>query len=66
MGEFIFSINFLVLNTKKISNVGSYIPVILERLFLATLNALINHRNDTINYLFCNMTLDLNIFNLRR
>jgi len=64
VGEFIFPIDFVVLDTERVPNVVSYILVILERPFWGTSNALINYRNGTIKLPFGNMTLDLNIFNL--
>ena len=48
------------------SNIESYIPVILGRPFLARSNALINYRNGMMKLSFGNITLDLNFFNLQR
>ena len=66
VGEFIFPVDFIVLETQPVSNLKSQIPVILGRPFLATLNALINCRTGQMKLSFGNMTVDLNIFNLGR
>ena len=66
VGEFIFPVDFIVLETQPVSNLKSQIPVILGRPFLATSNALINCRTDQMKLSFGNMTVDLNIFNLGR
>jgi len=63
-GEFVFPINFVVLDTEKVPNVESYIPIILGHHFLATSNTLVNYRNGMTKLFFGNMTLDLNIFHL--
>jgi len=39
MGEFIYLVDFVVIETEKVSNVASQVPVILGHLFLATANA---------------------------
>ncbi|KAL5741291.1 hypothetical protein ACOSP7_028023 [Xanthoceras sorbifolium] len=44
----------------------SKIPLILERPFLATANALINCRNGLMKLTFGNMTLEVNIFHIWR
>ena len=66
VGEFIFPVDFIVLETQPVSNLKSQIPVILGRPFLATSNALINCRTGQMKLSFGNMTVDLNIFNLGR
>jgi len=63
---FIFSVDFVVLDAKRVSNLEFHIHVILERPCLVTYNALINYRNVIMKPSFDNMTLDLNIFNLQR
>jgi len=55
-----------MIETEKVSNVASQIPVILGRPFFTTTNALINCRNGMMRLSFDNMTLELNIFNLER
>ena len=64
VGEFIFPVDFVVLETAPVENPRGQIPVILGRPFLATLNALINCRSGLMKLTFENMTVDLNIFNL--
>ena len=66
MGEFIFFVDFVVLDTKRVPIAESHIPVILGHPWLATSNALIKYRNGIMKLSFGNMTLDLNIFNLER
>jgi len=65
VGEFIFLVDFIVLETTPVSNPRRQIPVILRRPFLATSNALINCRSGLMKLTFDNMTVDLNIFNLK-
>jgi len=54
-----------VLDTERVPNVESHIPVLLGRPFLAISNALINCKNGMVKLSFGNMILDLNIFNLQ-
>ncbi|XP_063941289.1 uncharacterized protein LOC135149492 [Daucus carota subsp. sativus] len=63
IGDFIFPVDFAVLETQPVSNPRNQIPIILGRPFLATSNALINCRNGSMKLTFGNMTIDLNIFN---
>jgi hypothetical protein len=62
--KFYFPVDFVVLDTKPVQNVGIQIPVILGRLFLATANALINCRTGVMKISFGNMTVELNIFDI--
>jgi hypothetical protein len=62
MDKFYFPIDFIVLDTELVQNVGIQIPVILGRPFLATANALINCRTGAMKISFGNMTVELNIF----
>jgi hypothetical protein len=55
-----------VLDTELVHNLGSQIPVILGRPFLATANALINCRTGVMKIFFGNMTVELNIFHIRK
>jgi len=66
VGEFIFPIDFVVLDTERVPNAESHIPVILRRHFLATSNSLISSKDGMMNLSFSNMIVDLNIFNLLR
>ena len=64
VGEFIYPVDFVVLEIKKVPNIASQIPIILGCPFLATSNALINCRNGMMRLSVGNMTVELNIFNL--
>ena len=66
MGEFIYLVDFFVIETKKVSNLASQVPVILGRPFFTTANALINFRNGMMRLFFGNVTVELNIFNIQR
>jgi len=66
VGEFIYLVDFVVIETKKVSNIAREVPVILGHLFLATANVLITCRNGIIRLSFDNMTLELNIFSMQR
>ena len=66
MGKFIFSTNFMVVDTKKVPNAVSHKLVILWFPFLATSNPLMNCGNGMMKLSFGNLTIDLNIFNLQR
>jgi len=61
--KFIYPVDFIILDTQPVESCNSF-PVILERLFLATSNALINCRNGLMKLSFGNMTLEMNIFNI--
>ena len=45
---------------------SNYVLIILGRPFLATSNVIINCRKGVIHFTFGNMTLELNIFHLRK
>jgi len=45
LGEFIYLVDFVVLETEKVANVANHIIVILRLPFLPTSNVLINHIN---------------------
>jgi hypothetical protein len=62
--KFYFPMDFVVLDTEPVQNVGIQIPVILGRPFLATANALINCRTGVMKISFGNMTVELNIFDI--
>jgi hypothetical protein len=55
-----------VLDTKPVQNLRSQIPVILGRPFLATVNTLINCRMGVMKISFENMTMELNIFHIKK
>jgi len=64
--KFYFPVDFIVLDTEPVQNVGVQIPVILGRPFLATANALINCRTGVMKISFGNMTVELNIFDISK
>ncbi|XP_074373766.1 uncharacterized protein LOC141714128 [Apium graveolens] len=64
VGDFVFLVDFVVLETEPVKNPKNQIPIILGRPFLATSNALINCRNGLMKLTFGNMTIDLNIFHV--
>ena len=64
--KFYYRVDFVVLDTEPVAEVANYVPIILVRTFLATLNAIINYRNGVMQLTFVNMTLELNIFHLSK
>jgi len=64
VGEFIYPVDFIVLETQPVSNPRSQTPIILGRPFLATANAIINCRNESMRSTFGDMTKEVNVFNL--
>ena len=66
MDKFYFPVDFVVLDTEPVALGTNYVPIILERPFLATSNAIINCRNGVMQLKFRNMTLELNIFHLSK
>ena len=64
--KFYFPVDFIVIDTEPVHNVGSQIPVILGRPFLATANTLINCRTGVMKISFGNMTVELNIFDINK
>ena len=56
--------DFVVLDIDPVVKETNYVPIILERPFLDTSNAIINCRNGFMQLTFGNMTLELNIFHL--
>ena len=66
VGEFIYPVDFVVLETEKVANIASHILIILGCPFLATSYALINCKTGMMKLSFGNMTLELNIFYLQR
>ena len=64
--KFYYPIDFVVLDTEPVAVGTNYVPIILERSFLATSNVIINFRNGVMQLTFENMTLELNIFHLRK
>jgi hypothetical protein len=64
--KFYFPVDFIVLDTEPVQVIRTEIPVILGRPFLATANALINCRSGVMKISFGNMTVELNIFHIRK
>jgi len=62
--EFIYPLDFIVLETQPVSNSRAQTLVILGRPFLATANAIINYRNESMRLTFRDMTREDNVFNL--
>ena len=62
--KFYHPMDFVVLNTEPVAMRANYVPIILGKPFLATLNAIINCQNGVMQLTFGNMTLELNIFHL--
>jgi hypothetical protein len=61
-----FPVDFLVLDTEPVQNVGIQILVILGRPFLATANTLINCRTEAMKISFGNMIVEMNIFDISK
>ena len=66
MDKFYYSVDFVVLDTEPVAMETNYVPIILERPFLATSNAIIHCRNGVMQLTFGNKTLELNIFYLSK
>ncbi|XP_057513183.1 uncharacterized protein LOC130795179 [Actinidia eriantha] len=66
MDKFYFPANFIALDTQPVSDPDAQIPVILDRPFLATSDAIIQCRNGRVKFFFGNMTCDLKIFDVAR
>jgi len=64
--NFIYPVDFIVLETQPVSNPRSQTAVLLGRPFLATANAIINYRNGSMRLTFGDMTKEVNDFNLGR
>ncbi|XP_074336985.1 uncharacterized protein LOC141674164 [Apium graveolens] len=57
VGDFVFPVDFVVLETEPVKNPKNQIPIILGKPFLPTSNALINSRNGLMKLTFGNMTI---------
>ena len=64
--KFYYLVDFVVLDTEPVAVGANYVPIILGRPSLATLNAIINYQNGVMQLTFGNMTLGLNIFHLSK
>ena len=66
VGEFIYPVDFIVLEIQPVSNPRAQTLIILGQPFLATANAIINCRNGSMRLTFRDMTREINVFNLRK
>lgn len=64
VGQFIYPVDFVILDTTPTDSCATSTPVILGRPFLATADAVINCRNGMLNMTFGNMKMEVNVFNL--
>ena len=64
--KFYYPVYFVVLDTEPVAVGANYVPIIMGRPFLATSNAIIDCPNGVMQLTFENMTLELNIFHLRK
>ena len=62
--KFYFPMDFVVVDTQPVVNQETQSLVILGRPFLVTANAIIHCRGELMTLSFCNMTDNLNIFNV--
>jgi len=60
--EFYFQADFVVLDTKPVTNPSSHSPVILGRPFLTAADVVIRCRNGVMTLSFGNMIVELNVF----
>jgi len=66
IGEFIFLVDFIILETKVAVSPKNEISLILGPPFVATSNTLINFRDGKMKLTFGNMTIELNVFSLQK
>jgi len=66
IGEFIYPVDFIVLETQPVSNPRAQTPVILGRPFFATVNVIINYKNGSMRLTFGDITREVNVFNLKK
>ncbi|XP_058217027.1 uncharacterized protein LOC131327924 [Rhododendron vialii] len=64
VGQFVYPVDFVILDTNPIDSSAASTPVILGRPFLATADAVINCRNGLLNMTFGNMKMEVNVFNV--
>jgi len=62
--EFIYPIDFIILETQTVFNLKAQTIVILGRPFLAIANAIINCTNRSMRLTFGDMTKEMNVFHL--
>ena len=56
--------DFIILDTEPTLHLDNGIPIILGRPFLATVNTLINYKNERMKITFGSTTAEFNIFNV--
>jgi len=61
--DFIYPVDFIVLETQPVSNQWSQTPFILGHPIFTTANAIINCRHWSMRLTFGDMTKEVNIFN---
>jgi len=66
VGEFIYVVDFVVLDTEVVMSPKNEIPVILGRPCLATSNAFINCEDWKMKLTFGNIMMEGNVFNLQK
>ena len=66
VGEFIYPVDFIVLETQPVSNPRAQTPIILGRPFLTTTNAIINCKKGSMRLTFGDKTREVNVFNLEK
>ena len=64
--QFYYPVDFIILDYQPVLHPNVHTPIILDRHFLATANALINCRNGRMQLTFGFMTLELNIFHVAK
>ena len=64
--KFYYPVDFVVLDTEPVAVGANHVLIILGRPLLATSNVFLNCRNGVMQLTFRNMTLELNIFHLRK
>ena len=64
--EFIYLIDFIILETQPVQNLKAQTSVILGCTFLATANAIINCRNGSMRLTFGDITKEVNVFHLEK
>ena len=57
--KFYYPVDFFILDTDLVVKGTNYVPIILGRPFLATSNAIINCRNEVMQFTFGNMISEL-------
>ena len=62
--KFYYPVDFVVLDIESLRKGVNSIPIILEILFLAKTNVLINYSNGLMQLSLGNMTMEMNVFNL--